>query len=69
MSYGLKYRLSFDSVSGTPYEINILERTHPSGAVFGALHFRSFRCIRYGLRRSGLTEKYSFRSERQAFRV
>lgn len=25
MSYGLKYRLSFDSVSGTPYEINILE--------------------------------------------
>ena len=25
MSYGLKYRLSFDSVSDTPYEINILE--------------------------------------------
>ena len=25
MSYGLKYRLSFDSVSGTPCEINILE--------------------------------------------
>ena len=25
MSYGLKYRLSFDSVSGTPYEKNILE--------------------------------------------
>ena len=54
---------------GVPFGRIVLERTHPSGAVFGALHFRSFRCIRYGLRRSGLTEKYSFRSERQAFRV
>ena len=25
MSYGLNYRLSFDSLSYTPYEINILE--------------------------------------------